>query len=113
MPLTILDYKGIPALRRERIEAAVVAGGRHQSDLDEGWIATDPFRGDVRVIITGPHGFERREEFAIAQRHWAAHHHARCRHGRNVSAVAGDKLATVSPATIASIRVPARPGLGK
>jgi hypothetical protein len=36
---------------------AVVAGGRHQSDLYEAWISTDPFRGDVRVIITGPHSF--------------------------------------------------------
>jgi len=65
MPLTIFDCKGIPALRRERIEAAVVAGGQHLSDPYEGWIATDPLRGDVRVIITGPHGFERRAAFAI------------------------------------------------
>lgn len=64
MPLTIFDCKGVPALRRERIEAAVVAGGRHRPEPYEGWIATDPFRGDVRVIITGPHGFERRAEFS-------------------------------------------------
>jgi len=38
MPLTILDCKGIPALRRERIEAAVVVGARHRVDLYEGWM---------------------------------------------------------------------------
>jgi hypothetical protein len=27
MPLTVFDIKGIPGHRRERIEAAVVAGG--------------------------------------------------------------------------------------
>ena len=43
----------------------MVAGGQHRADLYEGWIATDPFRGDVRVIITGPHGFERRAAFAV------------------------------------------------
>jgi hypothetical protein len=29
MPLTIFDTKGIPAMRRERIEAAVTAAGKH------------------------------------------------------------------------------------
>jgi hypothetical protein len=65
MPLTVFDTKGIPAHRRERIEAAVTAGGKHFSGLYEGWIATDPFCGDVRVIITGPHGFERRAAFSL------------------------------------------------
>jgi hypothetical protein len=65
MPLTVFDCRGIPALRRDRIEAAAVAGGRHQSDLYEAWISTDPFHRDVRVIITGPHGFERRAAFAV------------------------------------------------
>jgi len=65
MPLSIFDCKGIPALRREHIEAAIIAGGRHAPDLYEGWIAADPFHGDVRVIITGPHGFERRVAFGI------------------------------------------------
>ena len=65
MPLTVFDTKGIPAHRRERIEAAVTAGGKHVRKLYEGWIATDPLRGDVRVIITGPHGFERRAAFAL------------------------------------------------
>jgi hypothetical protein len=31
----------------------------------EGWIAADPFRGGVRVLITGPRGFERSVAFAI------------------------------------------------
>lgn len=65
MALTIFDCKGIPALRPERIEAAVLAGGKHVQGSYEGWIATDPFRGDVRVIITGPHGFERRVAFSV------------------------------------------------
>ena len=46
-----------PATRRERVEAAVEAGGRHAKESYEGWIAADPFRGGVRVLITGPHGF--------------------------------------------------------
>jgi hypothetical protein len=25
----------------------------------EAWISTDPLRGDVKVLITGPYGFER------------------------------------------------------
>jgi hypothetical protein len=31
----------------------------------EGWIAADPFRGGVRVVITGPQGFERTVLFAL------------------------------------------------
>jgi hypothetical protein len=31
----------------------------------EGWIAAEPFRGDVGVIITGPHRFARRAAFAL------------------------------------------------
>jgi hypothetical protein len=63
MPLTIFDCKGIPATRRERIEAAVEAGGKHVAESYEGWIAADPFRGGVRVLITGPQGFERVVQF--------------------------------------------------
>lgn len=58
MPLTIFDFKGIPATRRERIEAAVEAGGKHVAESYEDWIAADAFRGGVRVLITGPLGFE-------------------------------------------------------
>jgi len=65
MPLTVFDCKGISATRRERIEAAVEAGGKHLDEPFEGWIAADPFRGGVRVLITGPLGFERTVTFAL------------------------------------------------
>jgi hypothetical protein len=65
MPLTVFDTKGIPGHRRERIEAAVVAGGRHTNAPHEAWIAADPFNGGFRVLITGSHGFERTAAFAI------------------------------------------------
>jgi hypothetical protein len=59
MPLVVFDCKGIPVTRRERIETAVEAGGRHVKEQYEGWIAAYPFRGGVRVVITGPQGVER------------------------------------------------------
>ena len=59
MPITVFDVKGVPGHRRERIEAAVVAGGKHGSVSYEAWIAADPFKGGFRLLITGPHGFER------------------------------------------------------
>ena len=65
MPLTVFDIKGIPSTRRERIEAAVVAGGRHLSGPHEAWISADPFRGGVKVLITGPQGFQRTLSFAV------------------------------------------------
>ena len=65
MPLLVFDTKGIPATRRERIEAAVEAGGKHIKHAYEAWITTDPFRGGVKVLITGPFGFERSVQFAI------------------------------------------------
>ena len=65
MPLIVFDCKGITATRRERIQAAVEAGGRHVKEQYEGWIAADPFRGGVRVVITGPQGFERAVLFAL------------------------------------------------
>jgi hypothetical protein len=43
----------------------VVAGGRHARGPHEAWIAADPFNGGFRVLITGPHGFERTVTFAI------------------------------------------------
>ena len=52
MPLTVFDIKGVPGTRRERVEAAVVAGGRHTTGPHEGWIA-DPFAGGFRVLIPG------------------------------------------------------------
>jgi len=65
MPLTVFDCKGISATRRERIKAAVEAGGKHATRPYEGWIAADPFRGGIRVLITGPQGFERTVTFAL------------------------------------------------
>jgi hypothetical protein len=41
MPLTVFDTKGVPAIRRERIEAAVEAGGKHVVEPYEACIATD------------------------------------------------------------------------
>jgi hypothetical protein len=67
VPLTVFDTKGIPATRRERIESAVQAGGKHIKDAYEAWITTDPFHGGVKVLITGPLGFERTVQFAIDQ----------------------------------------------
>jgi hypothetical protein len=64
-PITIFDVKGIPTQRRERIEAAIVGGGKHVAGLRETWIAADPFRGGVKVLITGPHGLERTVTFAL------------------------------------------------
>jgi hypothetical protein len=64
MPLTVFDIKGLPATRRERIEAAVEAGGQHLSVPYEAWIAADSLRGGMRVLITGPQGFERVVQFA-------------------------------------------------
>jgi hypothetical protein len=65
MPLTIFDTKGIPALRRERIERAVEFGGKHAAAPYEAWIAADPFQAGIRVLITGPQGFERTISFAV------------------------------------------------
>jgi hypothetical protein len=65
MPLTVFDIKGIPGHRRERIEAAVVAGGKLTKAPHEAWIAADPFNGGFRVLITASHGFERTATFAI------------------------------------------------
>jgi hypothetical protein len=65
MPLTIFDTKGVPSTRRECIEAAVVAGGKHVAAPHEAWISADPFHGGVRVLITGPHGFDREVSFAL------------------------------------------------
>ena len=65
MPLTVVDTKGIAATRRERIQTAVEAGGKHVSAPHEAWISADPSAGGVRVLITGPHGFQRQVTFAL------------------------------------------------
>jgi hypothetical protein len=67
MPLTVFDTKGIPATRRECIEAAVVAGGKHVAAPHEAWIAADPFHDGVRVLLTGPHGFQRTVTFTLEE----------------------------------------------
>jgi hypothetical protein len=67
MPLTVFDCKGIPATRRARIEGAVEAAGRNLSEPHEAWIAAEPLRGGVRVLITGPQGFERTVTFDLAE----------------------------------------------
>jgi len=66
MPLTVFGSKGIPGTQRERIEAAVEAAGRHLAQPFEAWIAADPLRGGVRVLITGPEGFDRTVAFDVA-----------------------------------------------
>jgi hypothetical protein len=65
MPVTVVAVKGSPGNRRERIEAAVIAGGRNATGPHEAWIAVDPFNGGTHVLIRGPHGFERTVTFAI------------------------------------------------
>jgi len=35
MPITVFDVKGVPGHRRERIEAAVVRGGKHANGAFE------------------------------------------------------------------------------
>jgi hypothetical protein len=59
MPLTVFDIKGIAYTHRERIEQAVVAGGRHLPEPSEGWILADPRGGGVRLTITGDNGLQR------------------------------------------------------
>ena len=41
------------------------AAGQHLARPFEAWIAADPSGGDVRVLITGPQGFERPATFAL------------------------------------------------
>src|ERR1019366_8209625 len=50
MPYAVhgLRHQRRPGNRRERIEAAVIAGGRHASGPHEAWIAADPFNGGYR-----------------------------------------------------------------
>ena len=64
MPLLVFDCKGLSESRRERIEPAVTAGGKNTIKLYEAWILTDN-RGNVKVLIVGPDGFERRVVFAV------------------------------------------------
>jgi hypothetical protein len=54
--------RGLSASRRERIEPAVATGGKHVTGLYEAWISVDT-RWNVKVMVTGPQGFERRVMF--------------------------------------------------
>ena len=63
MPLTVFNAEGVPANQRETIESAVEAGGKHLSVSYEAWIAADPVRGGLRVLINGPQDFERIVQF--------------------------------------------------
>ena len=65
MPVTVFDIRDIPPMARERIQAAVETGGKHVRGSHEAWIAADAFGRGVRVLITGPHGFERSVSFAM------------------------------------------------
>jgi hypothetical protein len=65
VPVKVFAVKGIPSNQRDRIEAAVVAAGKHISMPHEAWIAADPLRGGFKVLITGPHGLERSVAFVM------------------------------------------------
>jgi hypothetical protein len=64
MPLTVFQTRGIPSARRERIIAAIEAGGKHISGPFEAWVTADD-SGHVHVVITGPQNFDRRVLFAV------------------------------------------------
>ena len=69
MPLTVFDCKGIFATGRERIEAAVeAAAGQRLAQPYESWTAVDRLPGGVRLLNTGPQGFERTVAFAATKR---------------------------------------------
>jgi hypothetical protein len=48
---------GLRSTRNHRVRSQ--AGSKHFSVSYEAWIAADPIRGGLRVLITGPQGFER------------------------------------------------------
>jgi len=64
MPITVFDSSGLSSTSRQRIEAAVVAGGSHSSEPFEAWISTNS-AGTVRVIMIGPDGIERSFAFGV------------------------------------------------
>ena len=65
MPLTIFSTKGLSGSRRERIETAIIAGGKHTSGPHEAWIAADPFKDGYQLRMTGQQEFERNVIFAL------------------------------------------------
>ena len=66
-PLTAFACQGLSAARRQRIDSAVEAAGQRPASPYEAWIAADPSPGGVRVLITGPRGFERKVAFAVGR----------------------------------------------
>jgi len=54
VPITVFDAKGIPAIHRQSIEAAVEAAGAHLSPPHEAWIAADPMRGGSKSLLPAP-----------------------------------------------------------
>jgi hypothetical protein len=44
-----------------------VAGGKNVSGPHEAFIAADPFRAGVKVLMTGAHGLERMVTFALEE----------------------------------------------
>ena len=103
--------QGISATRRERIEAAVAAGGAHVAQPFEAWIAADPSRGGLRVLITGPRGFERTVAFALDEAHKRIVGPAACRRmgaaqRKRWAAARNAKAAATAPA-------PAKPARAK
>jgi hypothetical protein len=66
-PLTAFACQGLSAARRQRIDSAVEAAGQRPASPYEAWIAADPSPGGVRVLITGPRGFERKGAFAVGR----------------------------------------------
>jgi hypothetical protein len=52
MPLEILDIKGVPHNRRERIVAAVEAGGKHLAASQEALQSLRPTRMESQIPAT-------------------------------------------------------------
>lgn len=102
MPLTIFDTKGISATRRERIEGAVEFGGKHLAAPHEAWIATDQ-ETRIRVIITGPQGFQRTVTFAPDEPP------GHCRIGSNDAGGVGSTLASRALPPLRTMRCDSAP----
>ena len=64
--MTVFDTKGIPAPPRSTSRLPWCWRPGVSAPL-EAWINTDPLRGGVKVLITGPYGFERQVTFALAE----------------------------------------------
>ena len=67
MPITIVDCRGLSGARRQHVEAAIVAAGRGTPSQHEAWVASDRFPEGLRVMITGPSGFDRMILFPVTE----------------------------------------------